>query len=219
MSDGSEAFRGLSQSRVGPLYTLSTTLMEKGLSPSERCWEPLCWQTVARQRGIYLRPSPPREVFDIPSQLCCGGELLPSCLSTESCPLIEKSWNGDCHFDSLFMNNSSIALWITNQWSESKIRRASLQNLVGGKHSWLCLIRLKCKYHLTICPYKRLQLSTLKNRDLHKMGSIQPQHPLTWTMHFHCYMRLHLGRLWLRILVMQGENTSSHCDWLKSTFL
>lgn len=30
--------------------------------------------------------------------------------------LIEKSWNGDFHFDSLFMNNSSIALWITNQW-------------------------------------------------------------------------------------------------------
>lgn len=120
MSDGSEAFRGLSRSRVGPLYTLSTTLMEKGLSPSERCWEPLCWQTMARQRGIYLRPSSPREVFDTPSQLCCSGELLPSCLSTESCPLIEKSWNGDCHFDSLFMNNSSIALWITNQWSRIK---------------------------------------------------------------------------------------------------
>lgn len=50
-----------------------------------------------------------REVFDISSQLCCGGELLPSCLSTGSCPLIEKSWSGDFHFDSLFMNNSSIA--------------------------------------------------------------------------------------------------------------
>lgn len=61
-------------------------------------------------------PSSQWEVFDISSQLCCGGELLPSCLSTGSWTLIEKSWNGDFHFDSLFMNNSSIALWITNQW-------------------------------------------------------------------------------------------------------
>lgn len=37
------------------------------------------------------------EVFDISSQLCCRRELLPSCLSTGSCPLIEKSWNGDFH--------------------------------------------------------------------------------------------------------------------------
>lgn len=57
------------------------------------------------------------EVFDIKSQLCCGGELLlPPCLSARSRPLIEKSRDRNFHCDSLSMNNSSIASWITNQW-------------------------------------------------------------------------------------------------------
>lgn len=53
------------------------------------------------------------EVFDICSQLCRREELLPSCLSTGSCSLIEKYWDKDFYFDSQFMNNPYITLWIT----------------------------------------------------------------------------------------------------------
>lgn len=89
----------------------------------------------------------------------------PSCLSTGSCVLIEKRWNGA--LDSLLMNNSSISLWIANQWFKSKIRHASLQNLSEENAPDFALLKTKLHkkhYHVS-------QLQT--GEQQHSLASIK----------------------------------------------
>lgn len=63
---------GLSRSRVGPLYTLSTAPMEKRLRPSDQRWKLLYRQTRARQKWIYLRLSSPLNGKSLTSPASCA---------------------------------------------------------------------------------------------------------------------------------------------------
>ena len=87
-------------------YTLSPLLPSDGKKKKKKKVEPiraaLRAAALTDHGQMKVNLSVPQlsslwEVFDISSQLCCRRELLPSCLSTGSCPLIEKSWNGDFH--------------------------------------------------------------------------------------------------------------------------
>lgn len=75
MSDGTEAFSGLSESRVGPLYSLLRCWWKKKARDHQT--ESFSTQTVARQKWISLCLSSPHHGKSLTSQAsCAAGESI-----------------------------------------------------------------------------------------------------------------------------------------------
>lgn len=155
----SGAFSRQWQSRVGPLVPLCTTFI----------WWIKAWANGRGTEGCCtVKPRPDeRESVCARSFVSTGGlwhlptsvpHIFPRVYRLEP-SLIEKNY-GD--FDSLFMNNSSIALWITNQWSEVHLHSCKLLYRSGTTEA---LSQHICITHKTFSNKKRTARLSLRSKS------------------------------------------------------